>query len=70
MHPEQPGAPVIFPLALRSQTASYLPWLRISVALRYALTFPWTPEASREVRLNIPWLLAEKERIRKAGWFN
>jgi len=25
------------------QTACYLPWLKISVALRYTLTFPWTP---------------------------
>jgi len=26
--------------------------------------------ALREVRQHIPWLLAEQDRIRKAGWFN
>jgi len=32
-----------------TQTACYLPWLKVSVALRYALTFPWTPGAWRVV---------------------
>jgi hypothetical protein len=50
--------------------ACYLPWLKVSVALRYVLSFPWTPEAWREVRQHIPWLLAEEFRLRKAGWFN
>jgi hypothetical protein len=53
-----------------SQTVCYLPWLTVSVALRYVRTFPWAPEAWREVRQYIPWLLAEQARIRKAGWFN
>ena len=57
-------------LAPRSQRACYLPSLKISVALRYVLTYPWATEAWREVRQHIPWLLAEQDRIRKAGWFN
>jgi hypothetical protein len=36
----------------------------------YVPTFPWAPEAWREVRQHIPWLLAEQNRIRKAGWFS
>jgi len=54
----------------KSQRACYLPWLKVSVALRYILTFPWTDGAWREVRQHIPWLLAEQVRIRKEGWFN
>jgi hypothetical protein len=38
------------PLAPAPQTACYLPWLKVSVALRYALTFPWIPEVWAEVR--------------------
>ena len=63
-----PHAP--YPLAPGSQIACYLPWLKVSVALRYVLSFPWTPEAWRVVRQPVPWLLAEQDRIRKAGWFN
>ena len=58
------------PLAPDSQTACYLPWLKVSVAPRYVLSFPWTPEAWREVRQQIPWLLAEQDRLRNAGWLN
>ena len=54
----------------RLQTACYLPWLKVSVALRYVRTFPVAPEAGREVRQHIPWLLAGQNRLRKAGWFN
>jgi hypothetical protein len=36
-------------LAPKSLRAVYLPWLKVSVALRYALTFPWTPEAQLNV---------------------
>jgi len=61
--------PIAFPLPSASQRAIYLPWLEVSVALRYVLTFPWTPEAWWEVRQHIPWLLAEECRLRKAGWF-
>ena len=63
-----PHAP--YPLAPGSQTACYLPWLKVSVALRSVLSFPWTPDAWREVRQHIPWLLAEQDRFRTAGWFN
>src|SRR5215470_11138733 len=58
------------PLAPRSQRAGYLPWLKVSVAIRYVRSFPWAPEAWREVRQHIPWLLAEQARLRNAGWFN
>jgi hypothetical protein len=34
------------------------------------LGFPWAPEAWREVRQHIPWLLAKQDRIGKAGSFN
>src|SRR5262249_60160636 len=50
--------------------ACCLPWLKVAVALRYVCTFPWAPEAWREVRQHIPWLLAEQARLRRAGWFN
>jgi len=36
-------------LAPGSQTVCYLPWLKVSVALRYVRTFPWAPEAWREI---------------------
>ena len=42
------------PLATRSQTVCYLPWLKVSVAPRHVRTFPWTPDAWREVRRHIP----------------
>ena len=48
----------------------YLPWLKVEVALRYALSFPWTPEAWAEVQQHLPWLLAERGQIRQAGLFN
>ena len=67
---EPATSPAPRPLAPASQLACYPDWLKVEVALRYALTFPWTPEAWREVRQRIPWLLAERSRIRKAGWFN
>ena len=40
-----PHAP--YPLAPHSQRACYLPWLKVSVALRYVRTFPWAAEAWR-----------------------
>jgi len=48
----------------------YSPWLKVSLALRMALTYPWEASAWAEVRQHIPWLLAEQSRIRRAGWFN
>lgn len=65
---DPPDRLIAHPLAPKSQRACYLPWLTVSMALRYALTFPWTPEAWQEVRQSIPWLLDEQSR--KAGWFN
>ena len=32
-------------LAPGSQSVCYLPWLKVSVALRYVRTFPWASEA-------------------------
>jgi hypothetical protein len=57
-------------LAPDSQTGCYLPWLKVSLALRMALTYPWDATSWAEVRQHIPWLLAEQSRIRRAGWFN
>ena len=48
----------------------YSPWLKVSLALRMALTYLWDANAWAEVREHIPWLLAEQRRIRRAGWFN
>ncbi len=48
----------------------YSPWLKVSLALRMALTYPWDADSWAEVRQHIPWLLAEQDRIRRAGWFN
>jgi hypothetical protein len=39
-----PQAP--HPLAPDSQTACYLPWLKVRVLIRAALTFPWADWAS------------------------
>ena len=41
-------------------------WLKISLAVRMALTYPWDASAWAEVRQHIPWLLAEESRIRRA----
>lgn len=62
--------PIAFPLPSASRRVIYLPWLKVCVALRYLLTFPWAPEAWREVGQHIPWLLAEQSHVRKAGSFN
>ena len=51
------------------ELSCYLPWLKVSVvALRYILTFPWAPDAWREVGQHIPWRLVEQDRTRPAGW--
>ena len=60
-----PHAP--YSLAPGPQTSWYLPWRKVSVALRSVLSFPWTPEAWREVRQHIPWLLGQQKQIRRAG---
>jgi hypothetical protein len=48
----------------------YSPWLKVSLALRFALTSPWDASAWAEVRQHIPWLLDEQSRVRRAGSFN
>ena len=53
-----------------SQIACYPEWAKVEVALRLVLTYPWSPEAWQEVRQHISWLLAERSRLRRAGWFN
>jgi hypothetical protein len=58
------------PLAPVAQTACYSPWLKVRVAIRAALTIPWSPEAWAEVRARLPWLLAEERRLRGQGWLN
>ena len=63
MNPTDPAHhPIPHPLAPKSQRTRYLPWLKVSVALRYALTFPWTPEPWQEVRQHVPWLWEEQRR--------
>jgi len=59
-----------FPLAPGSQTTWYLPWLKVSGALRRVPTFPWAPDAWPEVRQHNPWVPSEQHRLRIAGWFN
>ncbi len=44
--------------------------LKVCVGLRYLLTYPWASQAWQEVRGHGPWLLAERDRLRRAGWFN
>jgi len=59
-----------WPLPAAERTACYGPWLKVSVALRYVLTYPRSAEAWQEVRQHIPWLLAEEARLRRQGWLN
>ena len=58
------------PLAPDSQTACYLPWLKVRVLIRAALTHPWAAETWPEVREHLKWLLAEESRLRRQGWLN
>ena len=61
---------VVYSLAPDSQTACYLPWLKVQVLIRAALTHPWSPDAWAEVKEHLPWLLAEETRLRRQGWLN
>ena len=71
MDPTNPADhPITLSLAPKSQRACYLPWLKVSVASATRSRSRGHPEAWQEVRQNIPWLLDEQSRIRKAGWFN
>jgi hypothetical protein len=44
--------------------------LKVCVALWYLLTYPWPSQAWQEVRGHGPWLLAERDWLRRVGWFN
>lgn len=57
-------------LAPASLLACYGERLKVSIALRYALTCQWSPEAWAEVRWHIAWLLAERSRINRSALFN
>ena len=46
------------------------PGLTVRLVLRRILTEPWSDEAWREIRKEIPSVLRERERIRREGWFN
>ena len=46
------------------------PWLRIRQMLRTILTRQWSKEQWRIIEREIPKVLAEENRIRRAGWFN
>jgi hypothetical protein len=46
------------------------PWRRVQLVLRPILNEPWSDEAWREIRKEIPTVLRERERIRREGWFN
>jgi len=57
-------------LPFPAQFACYYEWLKIEVALRLVLSQSWSPEAWQEVRQHLPWLLAERKRLRLDGWSN
>ena len=46
------------------------PWLTVQLLLRSIPYEHWTNEQWKEIRKEIPALLKERERIRKAEWFN
>jgi hypothetical protein len=46
------------------------PWLTVQVLLRCVLQEHWANEQWTELKKAIRVLLKERERIRKAGWFN
>jgi hypothetical protein len=58
------------PLAPPAQLACYDDWLKVSLALRYALSYPWAVQAWAEVRQQILWMLKERDRLRHSGVFN
>ena len=61
-----PVRPELFALAFR--LAHYGPWLHVALALRDVRTSRWRARAGD--RQYMGWLLAQRERIRRAGWFN
>ena len=53
------------------QLACYPEWAKIELALRLVLTRSWASGGmAQNARQHIPWLLAERNRLRWAGWFN
>jgi hypothetical protein len=55
-------------LAVADRIDQEAPWLRLALALREIRTEPARPRGGG--RRYVTWLLAEKDRIRRAGWFN
>jgi hypothetical protein len=45
-------------------------WLRIQRVLKAMLTERWDAATWRRVRREIPKALAERDRVKRAGWFN
>jgi hypothetical protein len=66
MAPTGPISPALF--ALADRLGQYNPWLHVVLALR---EIRMAQSRSRGGgRRYVTWLLAEKDRIRRAGWFN
>jgi hypothetical protein len=66
MEPASPArSPDLFVLADR--LSPYGPWLHIALALRDVRTSRWPGGGGRRYG---EWLMAQRERIRRAGWFN
>ncbi len=59
----------LYPLAPDSQTACYLPWLKVRVPIRAALRHPWSTAGWAEVKEQLPGLMAAERRLRQ-GWLN
>ena len=64
--PTFPVPPDLFTLADR--VAQYNPWHHVVLALSEIRTAP--SRARGGGRRYVMWLLAEKDRIRRTGWFN
>jgi hypothetical protein len=46
------------------------PWSTVQLLLHSILYEHWTSQQWKELKKAIPALLKQRERIRKAGWFN
>ena len=55
---------------MTTNTSLWHPWLRIQHLLRDILTERWDEETWTRLRPEIRKALAERTRIRRAGWFN
>ena len=58
------------PRAPDSQTACYLPSLKVRALSRAALTHPWSAAAWAKVKEQLPGLMAEEQRLRRLGWLS